>query len=199
MVSVFYWAHCRRARLWTYLQVNKPVSGHTNVIYLLKRHFWHIFMDSQYEADLPNVWKPSALKYHHHTSSFWLWQCFLLKNIHSSDFQEQRGTSTVMWRCSIPYSQSLQSRLGFELILIFCSKFFVMKLVRSPSWLTVPSSSRAEEIVARRPSDWPPLPPPRLPAPPVEGMETFSIFFSYNNNNNNKKLCLEKDVIVMGD
>uniref|UniRef100_A0A3Q2CZZ0 Uncharacterized protein n=1 Tax=Cyprinodon variegatus TaxID=28743 RepID=A0A3Q2CZZ0_CYPVA len=52
-------------------------------------------------------------------------------------------------------SQSLQSRLGLELILIFCSRFFVMKLVRSPSWLTVPSSSRAEEIVALRPSDCP--------------------------------------------
>uniref|UniRef100_A0A4W6GA86 Uncharacterized protein n=1 Tax=Lates calcarifer TaxID=8187 RepID=A0A4W6GA86_LATCA len=51
------------------------------------------------------------------------------------------------------YSQSLQSRLGLELILIFCSRFLVIKLVRSPSWLTVPSSSRAEEIVARRPSD----------------------------------------------
>uniref|UniRef100_A0A8C6LRD8 Uncharacterized protein n=1 Tax=Nothobranchius furzeri TaxID=105023 RepID=A0A8C6LRD8_NOTFU len=64
------------------------------------------------------------------------------------------------------HSQSLQSRLGLELILIFCSRFLVMKFVRSPSWLTVPSSSRAEEIVARRPSDCPLLPPPRAPGPP---------------------------------
>uniref|UniRef100_A0A673BHZ1 Uncharacterized protein n=1 Tax=Sphaeramia orbicularis TaxID=375764 RepID=A0A673BHZ1_9TELE len=70
------------------------------------------------------------------------------------------------------YSQSLQSRLGLELILIFCSRFLVMKLVRSPSWLTVPSSSRAEEMVARRPSDWPPLPPPRAPEPPVGNTPT---------------------------
>uniref|UniRef100_A0A8C5EPT4 Uncharacterized protein n=1 Tax=Gouania willdenowi TaxID=441366 RepID=A0A8C5EPT4_GOUWI len=67
----------------------------------------------------------------------------------------------------ILHSQSLQSRLGLELILIFCSRFLVMKFVMSPSWLTVPSSSRAEEIVARRPSDWPLLPPPRDPEPPV--------------------------------
>uniref|UniRef100_A0A3Q1GU44 Uncharacterized protein n=1 Tax=Acanthochromis polyacanthus TaxID=80966 RepID=A0A3Q1GU44_9TELE len=40
-------------------------------------------------------------------------------------------------------------------------RFLVIKLVRSPSWLTVPSSSSADEIVARRPSDWPLLPPPR--------------------------------------
>uniref|UniRef100_H2LC73 Uncharacterized protein n=2 Tax=Oryzias latipes TaxID=8090 RepID=H2LC73_ORYLA len=64
--------------------------------------------------------------------------------------------------------QSLQSRLGLELILIFCSRFLVIKLVRSPSWLTVPSSSRAEEIVARLPSDCPPLPPLRTPDPPVK-------------------------------
>uniref|UniRef100_A0A3P9PD19 Uncharacterized protein n=1 Tax=Poecilia reticulata TaxID=8081 RepID=A0A3P9PD19_POERE len=64
------------------------------------------------------------------------------------------------------HAQSLQSRLGLELILIFCSRFFVMKLVRSPSWLTVPSSSRAEEMVALRPSDCPLLPPPLAPGPP---------------------------------
>uniref|UniRef100_A0A3Q0SDQ3 Uncharacterized protein n=1 Tax=Amphilophus citrinellus TaxID=61819 RepID=A0A3Q0SDQ3_AMPCI len=57
-------------------------------------------------------------------------------------------------------------RVSLELILIFCSRFFVMKLVRSPSWLTVPSSSKAEEMVALRPSDWPLLPPPRAPEPP---------------------------------
>uniref|UniRef100_A0A3Q4I5H2 Uncharacterized protein n=1 Tax=Neolamprologus brichardi TaxID=32507 RepID=A0A3Q4I5H2_NEOBR len=53
--------------------------------------------------------------------------------------------------------RSLQSRLGLELILIFCSRFFVMKLV----------SSKAEEMVALRPSDWPLLPPPRAPEPPA--------------------------------
>uniref|UniRef100_A0A3Q3EWS4 Uncharacterized protein n=1 Tax=Labrus bergylta TaxID=56723 RepID=A0A3Q3EWS4_9LABR len=68
----------------------------------------------------------------------------------------------------LPYSQSLQSRLGLELILIFCSRFLATKLVRSPSWLTVPSSSRADEIVALRPSDWPALPPPRAPEPPIK-------------------------------
>uniref|UniRef100_A0A8C8JXS6 Uncharacterized protein n=1 Tax=Oncorhynchus tshawytscha TaxID=74940 RepID=A0A8C8JXS6_ONCTS len=52
--------------------------------------------------------------------------------------------------------------LGLELILIFCSRLRQMKWVRSPSWLTVPSSSRAEEMVALRPSGW----PPRLPPPP---------------------------------
>uniref|UniRef100_A0A3P8TB42 Uncharacterized protein n=1 Tax=Amphiprion percula TaxID=161767 RepID=A0A3P8TB42_AMPPE len=41
-------------------------------------------------------------------------------------------------------------------------RFLVIKLVRSPSWLTVPSSSSADEIVARRPSDWPLLPPPHM-------------------------------------
>uniref|UniRef100_A0AAY4DWL9 Uncharacterized protein n=1 Tax=Denticeps clupeoides TaxID=299321 RepID=A0AAY4DWL9_9TELE len=51
--------------------------------------------------------------------------------------------------------------LGRELILIFCSKFLVMKWVRSPSWLTVPSSSRALEMVALRPSAWLPRAPPR--------------------------------------
>lgn len=70
--------------------------------------------------------------------------------------------TTTEWK-SQENSQSLQSKLGFELILIFCSRFLVMKLVRSPSWLTVPSSSRAEEMVALRPSDWPLLPPARLP------------------------------------
>uniref|UniRef100_A0A8C7D1A7 Uncharacterized protein n=1 Tax=Oncorhynchus kisutch TaxID=8019 RepID=A0A8C7D1A7_ONCKI len=54
-------------------------------------------------------------------------------------------------------------QLGFELILIFCSRLRQMKWVRSPSWLTVPSSSRAEEMVALRPSGWPPRPPPRAP------------------------------------
>uniref|UniRef100_A0A3B5KU48 Uncharacterized protein n=1 Tax=Xiphophorus couchianus TaxID=32473 RepID=A0A3B5KU48_9TELE len=68
------------------------------------------------------------------------------------------------------HPQSLQSRLGLELILIFCSRFFVMKLVRSPSWLTVPSSSRAEEMVALRPSDCPLLPPPLAPGPPGWGV-----------------------------
>ncbi|KAG9270903.1 hypothetical protein AMEX_G15912 [Astyanax mexicanus] len=57
-------------------------------------------------------------------------------------------------------------QLGLELILIFCSRFLVMKCVRSPSWLTVPSSSRALEMVALRPSAWPPLAPePRDPPP----------------------------------
>uniref|UniRef100_A0A665T7Z7 Uncharacterized protein n=1 Tax=Echeneis naucrates TaxID=173247 RepID=A0A665T7Z7_ECHNA len=81
--------------------------------------------------------------------------------------------SKIMF-ASIPYSQSLQSRLGLELILIFCSRFLVIKFVRSPSWLTVPSNSRAEEIVARRPSDWPPLPPPRAPEPPMKNNPTLS-------------------------
>uniref|UniRef100_A0A3B4UXY7 Uncharacterized protein n=1 Tax=Seriola dumerili TaxID=41447 RepID=A0A3B4UXY7_SERDU len=81
-------------------------------------------------------------------------------------------TSHVKVKCCDVYSQSLQSRLGLELILIFCSRFLVMKLVRSPSWLTVPSSSRAEEIVARRPSDCPLLPPPRAPEPPAENIPT---------------------------
>uniref|UniRef100_A0A3Q1BYM9 Uncharacterized protein n=1 Tax=Amphiprion ocellaris TaxID=80972 RepID=A0A3Q1BYM9_AMPOC len=65
-------------------------------------------------------------------------------------------------RIAVMYSQSLQSKLGLELILIFCSRFLVIKLVRSPSWLTVPSSSSADEMVARRPSDWPLLPPPHM-------------------------------------
>uniref|UniRef100_A0A672G4D8 Uncharacterized protein n=1 Tax=Salarias fasciatus TaxID=181472 RepID=A0A672G4D8_SALFA len=78
-------------------------------------------------------------------------------------FPSESGRVSAVSVCLPPYSQSLQSRLGLELILIFCSRFLVMKLVRSPSWLTVPSSSRAEEMVARRPSDCPLLPPPRAP------------------------------------
>uniref|UniRef100_A0A3B3D7N7 Uncharacterized protein n=1 Tax=Oryzias melastigma TaxID=30732 RepID=A0A3B3D7N7_ORYME len=70
------------------------------------------------------------------------------------------------------------SRLGLELILIFCSRFLVIKLVRSPSWLTVPSSSRAEEIVARLPSDCPLLPPPRAPDPPGRrNTNSFLVYF----------------------
>uniref|UniRef100_A0A8C4XEM7 Secreted protein n=1 Tax=Erpetoichthys calabaricus TaxID=27687 RepID=A0A8C4XEM7_ERPCA len=46
----------------------------------------------------------------------------------------------------------LQSKLCRELILIFCCRLLATKWVRSPSWLTVPSSSKALEIVARRPS-----------------------------------------------
>lgn len=66
---------------------------------------------------------------------------------------------------TLRYSQSV-SRLGRVLNLIFCSKFLVMKCVRSPSWLTVPSNSRALDIVALRPSTCPPLAPtPRAPPP----------------------------------
>uniref|UniRef100_A0A3P8Y5D2 Secreted protein n=1 Tax=Esox lucius TaxID=8010 RepID=A0A3P8Y5D2_ESOLU len=62
-------------------------------------------------------------------------------------------------------TQAETRKLGLELILIFCSRLRHMKWVRSPSWLTVPSSSRAEEMVARRPSGCPPRPPARA-APP---------------------------------
>ncbi len=66
---------------------------------------------------------------------------------------------------TLRYSQSV-SRLGRELILIFCSRFLVMKCVRSPSWLMVPSHSRPLDMVALRPSTCPPLaPPPRTPPP----------------------------------
>uniref|UniRef100_A0A674J1K4 Secreted protein n=2 Tax=Terrapene triunguis TaxID=2587831 RepID=A0A674J1K4_9SAUR len=44
------------------------------------------------------------------------------------------------------------SRLPRELSLIFSCRLLATKWVRSPSWLTVPSSSRALEMVARRPS-----------------------------------------------
>uniref|UniRef100_A0A8C4ZGZ8 Uncharacterized protein n=1 Tax=Gadus morhua TaxID=8049 RepID=A0A8C4ZGZ8_GADMO len=66
-----------------------------------------------------------------------------------------------------PRLRRMGPELGLVLSLIFCSRFLVMKWVRSPSWLTVPSSSKAEEMVALRPSDWPPRPPPRDPRPPA--------------------------------
>uniref|UniRef100_A0A4W4GZ18 Uncharacterized protein n=1 Tax=Electrophorus electricus TaxID=8005 RepID=A0A4W4GZ18_ELEEL len=69
-------------------------------------------------------------------------------------------------RRSDPRLRTTGPELGRELILIFCSRFLVMKCVRSPSRLTVPSSSRALDMVALRPSACPPLVPKPLDPPP---------------------------------
>uniref|UniRef100_A0A670JEA1 Uncharacterized protein n=1 Tax=Podarcis muralis TaxID=64176 RepID=A0A670JEA1_PODMU len=47
---------------------------------------------------------------------------------------------------------SVSSRLPRELILIFICRLLATKCVRSPSWLTVPSSSKALDMVALLPS-----------------------------------------------